>query len=642
MSINLLLITHSNFSTVMEKVVSELQLPIKLSVIEVDFGRVTEFIDIDKISSFDLLITSGAHWEMIREDFYQLMYTIPIFHLKFTESDIVKALVRAKQYGNRIALMYYGQAEYDLQEYADLLNIKITRLPYRSIQEATGILKKTMHKEVDAIVGTSSICKLAQDLGYPNVMVYSLDSLKNEMIKAYQLATTKSKMFYYGKFMEAMLDHADIPIFLADKEGTISNANPAAVEYGKVKSKQDLIGKSLDQFLPKPYFALDAEVSAEQKHHPIVFEEKSRSSKKLIPLFVNNRVNSYILIINPSKLPKKDIVSPIFLSSKSRYNFQSIIYNSHKMNKLLMRAKQYAQSEAPILIYGETGTGKELLAQSLHQNSKRTKGPFVPVNCAAIPKDILESELFGYEEGAFTGARKGGKAGYFEMAQRGTIFLDEIGEIPLELQTKLLRVLQEKEVIRIGGRELIPLDIRIISATNRSLEKMVAEGKFREDLFYRINILQLRIPPLRERVEDINLLFRHLLKKHGVLDSQVDYLMEIAKTKLHEYPWYGNVRELENFTMRLAALISIHTTNYELNRCFSDVCEDFFQISGSLVQKQANTVPQSPVLSFNQDQTSEIIQALKRNRGNRSLTALELGISRTTLWRRLKEFGINR
>jgi propionate catabolism operon transcriptional regulator len=310
------------------------------------------------------------------------------------------------------------------------------------------------------------------------------------------------------------------------------------------------------------------------------------------------------------------------------------------MNKLLFRAKQYAKSDAPILIFGESGTGKELMAQSLHQNSKRLNGPFVPVNCAAIPKDILESELFGYEEGAFTGAKKGGKAGLFELAQGGTIFLDEIGKIPTELQTKLLRVLQEREIIRIGGKELIPLDIRIICATNRPLKTMVENGQFREDLFYRINVLQLTIPPLRERVEDIIPLFKHLLKKHGVLDAQIAFLAELAKTKLTAYPWHGNIRELENFTMRLEALISLQTTNYELSRCFLDVCEEFFENLKAAGQKGSKNIDHRQELeSF---YSSEIMKALKKHNGNRSLAARELGISRATLWRRLKELGIDR
>jgi transcriptional regulator of aroF, aroG, tyrA and aromatic amino acid transport len=211
--------------------------------------------------------------------------------------------------------------------------------------------------------------------------------------------------------------------------------------------------------------------------------------------------------------------------------------------------------DATVLLQGESGTGKELFARAIHDESARAAGPFVPINCAALPETLLESELFGYEEGSFTGAKRGGKQGIFEFAGGGTVFLDEVGELPAHLQAKLLRVLQEGRVRRVGGREEIPVDVRLIAATNRNLRAMVAERQFRDDLYYRLNVIPIVIPPLRERREDIELLADHFMAKWSRrYNLPVPALTDEARRRLREYPWPGNVRELENAVERALAL----------------------------------------------------------------------------------------
>lgn len=226
----------------------------------------------------------------------------------------------------------------------------------------------------------------------------------------------------------------------------------------------------------------------------------------------------------------------------ARHSFQDIIGNSRPIKKTISQAKLFSEVDSSILIQGESGTGKELIAQAIHNNSKRKEGPFIAFNCAALSDTLLESELFGYEEGAFTGAKKAGKIGLFELANKGTLFLDEIGDITLNVQAKLLRVLQEKEIIRVGGIEIIPIDIRIISATNKNLFSLVEENKFRLDLFYRINVLPLTVPSLRERNEDIQDLIDYFFKTKGVNKD----ISNEAFSILVEYNWPGNIRELEN------------------------------------------------------------------------------------------------
>nr|WP_274608171.1 sigma 54-interacting transcriptional regulator [Peribacillus sp. TH27] len=226
----------------------------------------------------------------------------------------------------------------------------------------------------------------------------------------------------------------------------------------------------------------------------------------------------------------------------AKYKFNDIISKSSKIEQVKKQAKKMALSDSNVLIIGESGTGKELFANSIHNYSSRNPFPFVAVNCSALPDNLLESELFGYEEGAFTGAKRGGKKGLFEQAHRGTIFLDEIGDISSNLQSRLLRVLQQKEVLRVGGTKVIPVDVRVIAATNKDLFHLVQERQFRDDLYYRLKVLQLNIPPLRERVEDIFPLIKHFMFKKR---TQLTFSSE-AQYCLESYNWPGNIRELEN------------------------------------------------------------------------------------------------
>ena len=244
----------------------------------------------------------------------------------------------------------------------------------------------------------------------------------------------------------------------------------------------------------------------------------------------------------------------------AHYHFEDILGESPSIRKTVETAKRMAASDAAVMITGESGTGKEMFAQSIHNASRRSRYNFVAVNCSAIPENLLESEMFGYEEGSFTGARKGGKIGFFELAHKGTIFLDEIGEMPLSLQAKLLRVLEEKKVMRVGSSKNIDIDVRVISATNENLDRMMAEGKFREDLYYRLNVLPLHLPPLRERKEDI----LPILKSYTNKLNPGMKINSVAQKKLIGHGWRGNVRELCNVAEYLTSLGNLNITEKKI------------------------------------------------------------------------------
>ncbi len=311
----------------------------------------------------------------------------------------------------------------------------------------------------------------------------------------------------------------------------------------------------------------------------------------------------------------------------ARYTFTELVGKSLKMQKIYQLIIKVAPIDCNVLIQGETGTGKELVAKAIHYRSPRKQAPFVSFNCGGFTEELITSELFGYEKGAFTGAFHT-KIGLLESANGGTVFLDEIGEMPLSMQVKLLRVLQEKKILRVGGIKPIPLNIRIIAATNRDIKKMVEEGKFREDLFYRLNVVNFVLPPLRERKEDIPLLINHFLCKYNALfGKQILRVTERALAKILNYPFPGNVRELENIIERAVAL----TEKKEIDVCDLPPDLNAFEVKA----EEPNEV--SPLV---EQEKYYIKKALEQTGYNKHKAAKILGLSRTTLWRRMKKYGL--
>lgn len=317
----------------------------------------------------------------------------------------------------------------------------------------------------------------------------------------------------------------------------------------------------------------------------------------------------------------------------AKYQFTDIMGGSLLLINTITQARKFARTRSTVLITGESGTGKELFAQSIHNESDRRRGPFVAVNCAALPENLLESELYGYEEGAFTGAKRGGKPGLFELAHGGTIFMDEIGELGPQLQVRLLRVIQQKEVMRVGGDKVMSVDVRIITATNRNLLEAVKKGNFREDLYYRLNVLPLNVPPLRERTEDIPPLFTHFLNRNRAGKALGNIPAQIL-SRLKGYSWPGNVRELENLVERYCAIGEEDPSN------FCTLKELIGRLVGN--DRAENRDSQKitvEVGTFEEIESKIIGQLASLFPDSKQELAKALGISRTTLWRKLKASG---
>ncbi len=307
-----------------------------------------------------------------------------------------------------------------------------------------------------------------------------------------------------------------------------------------------------------------------------------------------------------------------------RFQFHSIIGKSHKMQEIFALIEDVGESDATVLILGESGTGKELIARAIHHQSRRSQFPFIKVNCSALAETLLESELFGHVKGAFTGAYRD-KIGRFELAQQGSIFLDEIGDISSNIQLKLLRVLQEREVERVGDSKVINVDVRIIAATNQDLRKLVDEGKFREDLFYRLNVIPITIPPLRDRKEDIPLLLDHFIQQfNDQTGKNIAGITKEALNVLMDYHWPGNIRQLENAVEH--AFVKSHGRSIEPSSLPIEICVTSKHFQGGEIQIQ--------------DEREKLIAALQRSGWNKAKASRELGMDRVTLWRKMKKHNI--
>ncbi|MBN2899693.1 MAG: sigma 54-interacting transcriptional regulator [Clostridia bacterium] len=415
-------------------------------------------------------------------------------------------------------------------------------------------------------------------------------------------------------------------------------------EYGEVlyvnKVITDFFGldedalkaKMITEFLNRPYIKKLLEDHTPFSNNETVININQRELNGLIsgkPMDIGSKSIGFILTFRNMK----DIYSVVNKVSLNNYeiSFETIIGKSKKIKTVKETARKVADSNSTVLILGESGTGKELFARAIHFSSNRKEAPFIALNCAAIPETLLESELFGYEEGSFTGAMKGGKLGKFQLANGGTIFLDEIGDMPLHLQTKLLRVLQEKSVEKIGGVKSVALDVRVIAATNKNLESMVEANEFREDLYYRLSVIPLYIPALRERTGDIKILLDYfLLQYNAKLHKQIEGFSQEVENMLLKYSWPGNIRELENVVEYAVNLEpSLYVTMAHIPQ----------KVKGHLAAVQKD----GTIMSISDMEKKMIVEALalygSSYEGKKQVSKV-LGIGTATLYRKIEKYGI--
>jgi len=455
---------------------------------------------------------------------------------------------------------------------------------------------------------------------------------EKELAAKLKLALEKEREF------TAAFEHSHDGIWIMDGAGVTLYVNKSWEGFSGIK-KEEVVGKTVYEIVAEGYFSDSAAIHVLETREPsTIIYETSTGQKALVtgvPIFSEDgkiwRIVSNVRDITELETLRKELEKTRDIAShyqKELFLIQEeassqVVVRSECMRKLINKISLAARSESTILILGETGVGKEVIARLIHNASPRQKGPFVKVNCGGIPHTLLESELFGFEEGSFTGARRRGKMGMFELANKGTLFLDEIGEVPLELQPKLLHALQDRQIMRIGGTNPIKLDVRIIAATNRDLEKMVAENKFRRDLYYRINIIPLRVPPLRERKEDIVPLAFHFLRQFNQKYGFTKRFSSGFFKYLIEYDWPGNVRELENLVERMVVM----TPGEQIEAEHLDAVT------------QKNAKPKSLKNAVELFEKELLLQALKEH-GSTYKAARVLGITQPTVVRKAHKYGL--
>ncbi|WP_404461966.1 sigma 54-interacting transcriptional regulator [Sutcliffiella horikoshii] len=446
--------------------------------------------------------------------------------------------------------------------------------------------------------------------------------------------------------LQTAMDHAYDGILLADETQTIQMVSPSLLELFNMEY-QDVLHKKTNQVFPhfqisKIYESEEADISDFHEIngikyiiHRIPVIQEGRVVGAIVKIMYRqlNEVNELFKRLQKAENKASFYHTELKKSENARFTWDHIITEHLVMEKIKKSAAKAAKGRSTILIRGESGTGKELFAHAAHNSSARKDGKFVVVNCAAIPEDLLESEFFGYEDGAFTGARSRGKIGKFDLANGGSLFLDEIGDMSLNLQAKLLRVLQEREFYRVGGTKRIHVDVRIIAATNRNLEEMVKEGTFREDLYYRLNVISLFIPPLRERMMDIQILSEKIMSElNRVIGTSITGFEPRAKQILMSYHWPGNVRELRNVMERAMTFAEHGKIKVE------DLPDYMLGSAHVLVEETAVTQEESMVESA---ERHAIEEALTRTKGNKAKAAKMLGISRSSLYDKLRKYQLN-
>ena len=458
-------------------------------------------------------------------------------------------------------------------------------------------------------------------------------------------------------------DHVDNPICVYDSEAFLLYANKSYCDSMHIASREEAVGKHILNITKQAGIRIKANATGTDK---LKMMDVLKNGRKILDWEVNVEAEdspNFAHLVSNNMYPVKDSAGKVegmvevaythhldlnktkkIMGLRAEYTFDSIVGESPVMKAAKDAAMEFAASPYNLLIVGESGAGKELFAQAVHNESGRRNGPFVAINCASLPENLIESELFGYVGGAFTGASRSGQIGKFELADGGTIFLDEIGELPIHFQAKLLRVLETRKVMRIGSNKETPVDVRVIAATNRNLEKMIEEGFFREDLYYRLQVLRLQIPPLRDRGKDIIRLTENFLGQAASMENgKPKRLSQAAEEALCEYSWPGNVRELRNTVYRISLLSKGETVTPEDVRAAISA-RGYSLKQTAPAEKEEKSPGQDPLAvlkkKIDSDYADLIREAIRQAGGSKTEAAKLLGVSRRTMYRMIEKYNV--
>lgn len=575
----------------------------------------------------EVIISAGKYVEEIME-----AVTIPVVRIHRGKVSFATAVKEARSYSNAVAILARDSVFYNAAiQYKSTFDEGMIVEKFVSEDEIPAILERLKAQGTQVLVTGTRGKKCALQYGFRCVNVpFEEEDLMVALQEAEHILRYVEMRIEHSQILQTIQSNIREGLIALNNEGVITEINQAALNVFALP-KTFFMGKSIVDTEFSPITLLPSYQKKEACYGELVSLNGVALSVSLNPIIVNSVSRALLISFNlVEQIQRHEQTLRAKLYSKGHvatYTFDRVIGDSPCMRQVIAEARKYAAVDSTILINGPSGSGKEVFAQSIHNISRRRNQPFVVINCAALPESLLESILFGYEKGAYTGALKEGKKGLFEIAHGGTVFLDEISEMSLNLQARFLRVIQEKEISPVGSDRVIPIDIRIISATNRDMEQLVAEGRFREDLFYRIAVLWLNVPPLSNRREDIPGLIRHFLAvKSAELKIPQPELSPRALQYLCGLSYPGNIRQLGNVVERLLVLSGGHTVTPEL------------------AERAANIHPSrpfSPPSGEVRDTEKETLErALLSCNGNRAETAALLNISVTTLWRKMKRYGL--
>lgn len=614
-------------------IVKEFEKPILIEVGDLQEGLKKGCLLVEK--GTEVIISRGGTAQLLKRE---LM--IPIVEIQVTTYDILGALQKVSNRSENIGIIGFGNVIYGSDKLADLLDLDLMVFTVQKEEEVPEKIEEARKKKVDIIIGDKVVVSHANQMGIPSILIESgkesilqsfheayriLEVVRSEAQKSHQYLSTLNQL-------KAVLDSVDDQIVILDASDRIQSCNPAALRIFK-KEEEQIKGSPLFLYPADPLTEMKKKLTPQRNY--VAFVQGKHLLLDYLPIETDGeRIGTLIVGRSIAKLQQAErkIRNELYLKGHvARYVFADILSEDENFLKVIRRAKSFSSSSSTILILGETGTGKEMFAQSIHNERFGSERPFVAINCATLPEPLLESELFGYAPGAFTGARKEGKKGLFELAHGGTLLLDEISELPFNLQSRLLRVIEEREVQPLGDDRVIPVEVRIIATTNRDLSAEVDEKRFRGDLFYRLNVLQLNVPPLRERGKDAYSLFRHFILRLNPKCPKRHVFKKEVEGILGEHSWPGNVRELRNLVERLAHLTENFTKNLE--EVPDWIGEELQRPHGI---KKPDVEPEARNLNLKELEQLYIKKMTESSSIKKTDLAKLLGISRTTLWKKTK------
>lgn len=563
-------------------------------------------------------------------------FDLPVVTMDTGPFDLMECCSEARAVAPNIAVTAFGRAPLGIALLERTMGVAITPLVFHSLPDLRDKIYELAKNGLFCVVGGGPSVTFAREAGLPGVLLRtSLETVRDALLRANEIAKLRQAETRKANRLQTILDSIYDGVIAVDEHGKLEIFNRAAAKILSIPTDNvlgrpvvDIVANSrLDEVLKSGVHEIGAvqqvgDASIVTNRVPVLEDEEIIGA---VATF-----QDMTKVFQTEARLRKTLVGREF---RAKFTLDDIVGQTPVICETRSLARSFARSDLTVLLYGASGTGKELFAQGIHRASRRKHKPFVAVNCGALPPHLLESELFGYEEGAFTGAKRKGKHGLFELAHEGTIFLDEVDSLPLELQARLLRVLQEREVLRIGSESLIPVDIRVIAATNTEPMALLAQKRMRSDLFYRLNVLYLELPPLKERRDDIPLLCRHFQRDSAEVGRLVTEMMPFFL----RYSWPGNVRELFNMMERLSL--------YQGENCLApgvDAPGVLRKLAPQLLAElAARPAAEEGLTAQLADREAQVILQAVRTAGSVSAAAAQLGIGRSTLWRKLKKMGLS-